>query len=67
MFYSKEYEEFEYFSIGSLAIISIINYIYAICMKPEFADLPEEKTEEQFFNLLQNAIDRPNEKICAYC
>ena len=67
MYYSKEFQAFETSSIAALAAICLITYIYAICIKPDYAQLPEEKTEEQFFNLLKTLVNQPSKKICAYC
>ena len=50
-----------------MAGISLVAYIYAIYIRPEYAQLPEQKSDEAFLDLLRGLGNTQNKKICAYC
>ena len=50
-----------------MASISFLSYIYAIYIKPEYAQLPIQKSDEDFLDLLKKLEDQPHKKVCAYC
>jgi hypothetical protein len=53
VYVSAQYRIYETAAICSLAAISLINYIYAIYIRPEYAQLPRVKTDEECLNLLR--------------
>mgnify|MGYP002630855935 CR=1 FL=1 len=67
IFLSKEFQNAEVWLISTLAAISAITYCIAVYVRPHYADLPENKSDEEFLNLLRRIIHHSNKKICAYC
>ena len=53
MYTSLEFEPFETTSIAFIASVSLLSYIYAIYIKPEYAQLPISKKDEDFLDLLK--------------
>jgi len=53
--------------MAAMAGISLVAYIYAIYIRPEYAQLPEQKGDEAFLHLLRGLGNTQNKKICAYC
>lgn len=53
MYYSGEFHTFETASIAALAAIGLITHLCAVFVPPDYAELPAEKTEEQFLVLLK--------------
>lgn len=64
---SPQYRLYETIAICSLAAISLINYIYAVYIRPEYAQLPKIKSDEALLSLLRRTHNQPDVKICAYC
>ena len=67
IYLTDQFDTWESAIICSLAAISLINYIYAIYILPEYAQLPRNKSHEEFLNLLKSTMNNPDAKICAYC
>ena len=57
MYYSGEFQTYETASISALAAIGLITYVAAVFVPPDYAELPAEKTEEQFLELLKMLAD----------
>lgn len=67
VYVTEQFDTWETAIICSLAAISLINYIYAIYIRPEYAQLPRNKSHEEFLNLLKKTMNNQDAKICAYC
>ena len=67
MYTTMQFRLEEIVPISSMAAISLVTYIYAIYIKPEYAQLPATKSDEQFLDLLKKVEDLPHKKVCAYC
>jgi hypothetical protein len=67
MYISKEFAVAETSIIATAAGISMMFYMLSVFLKPEYVPLPEEKSDEQFLDLLKNLPQESNKKICAYC
>jgi len=53
MYLSEEFQIAETSLIASLAVISLLTYMYAVYVRPEYAQLPIERTDEEFLALLK--------------
>jgi hypothetical protein len=67
MYQSLEFEIYETTTIAAMASVSLLSYIYAIYIKPEYAQLSTSNSDEDFLHLLKKLEGEPNKKICAYC
>lgn len=67
MYVSHEFALVETSLIAAAAGLSIFTYMLSVLVKPEYAPLPEEKSDESFLDLLKNLAHEPNKKVCAYC
>jgi len=53
--------------IAVFAVISLLTYMYAVYIRPSYAPLPTNKSDEEFLDLLKRISHQHNKKICAYC
>lgn len=67
MYLSHEFALVETSLIAAAAGLSIFTYMLSVFVKPQYAPLPEEKSDEEFLDLLKNLAHEPNKKVCAYC
>jgi len=67
MYLSGEFQIYETSIVTALTIISMITYAYAVYIKPEYAQLPARRSDQQFLELLKTISHQPDKKICAYC
>ena len=67
MFKSKSFDKPQVIAISLFSVISLLTFIYAIYIKPSYAELPKQRSADEFLELLRSNIDFPNKKICAYC
>ena len=67
MYRSKSFNSVITITICLFSIISLLTFIYAIYIRPSYAELPKQKSNEEFLELLRSTIDIPSKKICAYC
>jgi len=57
----------ETYFIAGASGVSFVAYVFSLFYKPEYLPLPEEKSDEQFLELLKSLSYDQNKKICAYC
>ena len=67
MFKSGEFQIAETSVIATMAALSMVSYAFAVCVKPEYDCIHEDKTDEEFLELLKTFATDPSRKVCAYC